>query len=595
MEIGFKPTIELIIRGGIGMKKYLFKYKGGLILSLTMVVVSSIINIYLAFVFKKLVDVTGSTNINDFYKVAIFTLLFIIIGSIIHFITDVVKHSYIKNTITYLKQDTFKNIMNKSIPEFNSNNSGKYMSTISNDLKMVEDDYFKSIFMLIGSFVSFIGSIISLFILSYKITIILIILSLFTILIPKVFQNKLSKKREIYSGSLEKFTEKIKDIFTGFETIKNFNIGDKIFDEYSTLNLTVEKNKFNFNIYNSFASLIAEIIGGLMFVSVFILGVYLTIKGEITLGTAIACVQLANNVVEPVYSGLQYLNEIKSVKGISNKILNISKNNLIPNNNASSKKSFENSIKFKNVSFRYEDNKPVLENITLDIFKNKKYAFVGMSGSGKSTILRLLLKQYDNYTGSIMIDDVSIRDINADDIYSMESVIQQNVFLFDDTIKNNITLFSNYNENDINKAIKISGLEPVINKLENGIESPIGENGNLISGGEKQRISIARSLLRKSPILILDEATASLDNETAYSIEDTILDMKNTTLISVTHKLWGSLLNKYDKIFVIQDGKIIEQGSFKELIDLKGYFYSLYTIENVNTNNESKRLTADAS
>ena len=137
--------------------------------------------------------------------------------------------------------------------------------------------------------------------------------------------------------------------------------------------------------------------------------------------------------------------------------------------------------------------------------------------------------------------------------------------------------------------------EKVINKLENGIESPIGENGNLISGGEKQRISIARSLLRKSPILILDEATASLDNETAYSIEDTILDMKNTTLISVTHKLWGSLLNKYDKIFVIQDGKIIEQGSFKELIDLKGYFYSLYTIENVNTNNESKRLTADAS
>lgn len=560
------------------MKKFILKYKFSLLLSFIMILFASLVDICLAFVFKALLDVAVAKDINQFYKVAIFTIIYIIIGSIIKLLSKLSKHLYIKKTMVYLKNNIFSTIINKSISEFVSDNSGKYISIITNDLKMIEEDYFKNIFLLFGSFVSLIGAIISLVILSYKISIILIVTSLLTLIIPKIFQKKLSKYKQIYSKSLEKFTIKIKDIFNGFEVIKTFKIENKIWNEYSKVNNTVENDKFNFNVFSSCINCISEIIGGLMFVSVFISGVYFTIKGEITLGTMIACVQLTNSIVSPVYMCIEYINNIKSMKEISKKILSLS-DNTGDANNYIDKKSFNDCIIIDNVSFNYNEEKPVLKNISLKFEKNKKYAFVGNSGAGKSTILKLLLKQYDNYNGAITIDGMSINQISKDDIFSLLSVVHQNIFLFDDTIKNNITLFNEYDEEKINSAIDLSGLNNLIDKLPKGVDSMVGENGNLISGGEKQRISIARALIRSTPILILDEAMAALDNETASLVEETILNMNNITSIVVTHRLAENILKKYDKIFVLKDGIIVEQGTFDELISLNGYFNNLYNIE----------------
>ena len=560
------------------MKKYLFKFKLSLIISVIMVIAAAIITIALAFVFKNLIDVTKLNNINKFYSTAIFSFIFIIFGSIINYLSRIAKYLYIKKTMVYLKNDVFNKIINKNIADFTSDNSASYISIITNDLKMIEESYFENIFQLISSFTLFILSIMSLFILSYKIAIILIILSILTVIIPQIFQNKLSKKKKIYSDSLSDFTIKIRDIFTGFEVIKSFKIENKIFNEYSKINNSVESNKYKFNILNSYINLVAEVIGGLMFISIFIIGSYLTLKGEITLGIMVACIQLTNNVVNPVYMCIQYISDIKSMKEISSKILNIysGSGDL---KKYESKESFQNSLIFKAVSFKYEENKPILKDINLEISKGKKYAFVGISGSGKSTILKLLLKQYENYEGKIYIDGTDLKLTSHGDIYNLVSIIHQNVYLFDNTIKENITLFNDYNNDEIISAIKLSGLNCMINKELNGIESMVGENGNLISGGEKQRISIARALIRKSPILVLDEAMASLDNETAYSIENTILNMDNITSIVVTHRLTESLLKKYDKIFTIKDGQIIEEGNFDDLISLNGYFYSLFNIE----------------
>lgn len=225
--------------------------------------------------------------------------------------------------------------------------------------------------------------------------------------------------------------------------------------------------------------------------------------------------------------------------------------------------------------------------------KGKKYAFVGMSGSGKSTILKLLLKQYEDFKGSILIDNINFSEINRSDIYDLISIIHQNVFLFDNTVENNITLFTDYPKVEINSAIKLSGLNDLIENLSKGVESLVGENGNLISGGEKQRISIARALIRKTPILILDEAMASLDNETAYSIENTVLNMENITAIVVMHRLTENLLKKYDKIFTLKNGQIIEEGTFEELINLNGYFYNLFSIGKVDNNQDSIKKESD--
>ena len=159
-------------------------------------------------------------------------------------------------------------------------------------------------------------------------------------------------------------------------------------------------------------------------------------------------------------------------------------------------------------------------------------------------------------------------------------MIQQNIFMFDDSIKENIRLYSNHDDKDILDACKRSGLDKLLNKLPNGINSLVGENGNKLSGGEKQRIAIARALINNTQILILDESTSALDNETAYNLENSLLNLENLTLITVTHKLIKNILNRYDEIIVMKNGKIIEKGNFEDLINIKGYFYSLYYLQN---------------
>ena len=196
------------------------------------------------------------------------------------------------------------------------------------------------------------------------------------------------------------------------------------------------------------------------------------------------------------------------------------------------------------------------------------------------------MRYYTDYEGSINFDNKDLKEIYSLDLYKNISMIQQNVFMFDDSIKENIKLFANYSDEQVLESCKRSGILPLINKLENGIESHVGENGNKLSGGEKQRIAIARALINNTQILILDESTSALDNETAYNLETSLLSLNDLTMIVVTHKLIKNILINYDEIIVMKEGRVIEKGSFKELIDLKGYFYSLYYIQSDDNKNK---------
>lgn len=205
--------------------------------------------------------------------------------------------------------------------------------------------------------------------------------------------------------------------------------------------------------------------------------------------------------------------------------------------------------------------------------KGKSYAIVGGSGSGKSTLIKLILGYFNQYEGKVMIDSNELGDIKLESLYDVVSVIQQNVFLFDKSIEDNITLFKEFDKDKMEKAISLAGLSKLIK--EKGKNYNCGESGSNLSGGEKQRVSIARCLVRETPVLLMDEATAALDNETAFQVENEILDIDGLTRIIVTHKLQENLLRKYDEIICLREGKIEERGSFDALMENKGYFYSL--------------------
>lgn len=216
----------------------------------------------------------------------------------------------------------------------------------------------------------------------------------------------------------------------------------------------------------------------------------------------------------------------------------------------------------------------------MTLLKNKKYAIVGESGSGKSTLVKLLLNYYNTYSGNIYIDNKDVMNIKEENIFNLISMIQQDVFIFDDTIRNNVTLFKEYSDDEVKCALNKVVLISAIDLLKDNLETNMGENGANFSGGQKQRIALARAIVKKCPIIILDEATASLDNETAYKIEKSLLDIQDLTLVSITHKLIKENLKMYDEIIYIRSGEIIEKGSFDEIMNDKGNFYSLYMLQN---------------
>ncbi|WP_333888170.1 ABC transporter ATP-binding protein [Clostridium sp.] len=561
------------------MKKYIFKYKLLFIINIIIIIFSSASEVYISVLLKDIIDTTSSGDFSKLYSKIVQSLLFIIAVFIIGYTRRLIQSIYTKKTLLYLKDDIFKYIMNKSIKSFNEVNSSQYISTLTNDINMIKEEHIENIFNIIFDLVGFIVAIIIIVQINVYIALIILAVSFLPLLIPVIFGKKMSNLKKSYSDELGFFTTKIKDIFSGFEVIKSFNISNVIKQEYEHSNTALEKSRYKSDVTNSLISEISQNCGFLVYFVILGVGSYFIIKKMLTFGSLYAIIDLMGSIVNPAINISSRISKIKSVALIEDKIIKLI--NEKSNNDAGLVKSdFTDSISFENVSFSYDSTKKVLNGINLNIKKGCKYALVGSSGCGKSTLLKLLLRYYDNYEGTIKIDGVDNKLIKLDSIHNLISIIHQNVFMFEGSIKQNITLFRENDEINIDDIINLSGLDDFIKNLPNGIETSISENGNNLSGGEKQRISIARALVNNTPIIVLDEATSALDNETAFNIESSILNLENTTCLVVTHKLVENILNKYDKILVLKNGEICESGSFEELMNLKGYFYSLYNVSN---------------
>lgn len=307
-----------------------------------------------------------------------------------------------------------------------------------------------------------------------------------------------------------------------------------------------------------------------------IYGVFLVSSEILTIGALISCIQMTNHITSPVYTLVDRISSFKSVKKIFSKIDSVENNNVIE---LSTNELLDDFINFKldNISFNYDD-KEILKSINYKFKNGKKYALVGLSGSGKSTILKLLFRIINSKNGVITINDKKIENIKYNSFINKISYIDQNIFVFSGSIYDNITLFNKkYSYNKVKDILNILGLEKFIPNISD--ENFISENGNNLSLGEKQRLSIARVLIREPQVILADEILASLDNENALKIENYLISNKNQTLISVTHRLIPEVLKKYDKIIVLKDGKIVEDDSLEKLLSSNSYFKKLYNFQ----------------
>ena len=483
---------------------------------------------------------------------------------------------YIERAMLQYKNFAFRKLTEKGISSFRDESTATYLSALTNDSTSIETDYLGQQMALISKVFTFAGALVMMLWYSPLLTAIAAGVTILPLIASLLTGSRIEAAERRVSDRNRSFTAALSDCLAGFSVVKSFKAEKEIFKLFAENNRALEGEKFSKRRIKTIVGMIGSVTGIIAQLGVFLIGSYFALSGYgLTPGVVIIFVNLMNFMISPIAELPGLLASRKAARGLIDKLATALESNPV-SEGTSELTHLESGIRLENVSFGYDDSKEVLHGISAFFDAGKAYAVVGASGSGKSTMLNLLTAAAGNYRGNILIDNTELRSIASESLYELISVIQQNVFIFNASIRDNVTMFRSFPEQEIEDAISHAHLNALI--AERGDGYLCGENGKGLSGGEKQRISIARSLLKKSSVLLADEATASLDAQTAHQVASDILDLDGITRIVVTHGLEESLLRRYDGIVVLKDGRIEESGSFDELMERKGYFHALFTV-----------------
>ena len=531
-------------------------------------------NIAFAYSIKGIIDSGMSKNKEDLTQAILVGAVVIFIYAGLNFISFRLRNKLVRKIMARYKNKVFQSILDRDYREFSKETSGKFISILTENMKKIEQDYLYQFFHISKNFSLMIFSLIAMFIGNWFLTLLVIIASIIPMMSTGFIGQKSAHLQNSAMIAEQKYLAKVKDIIAGFLVIKSFNVKEIIYQDYSHESENLDEIYFIKGKFDILANIISQLSGMIVFLVAFGGGMYLVFNDYTSIGSVTAIVQLVNFVVMP-------LNEIGV--GISKfregqVTLEAFKVYDVPEfQKGKTKEYFDEVITFSNVDFSYPNaEERIFNHLSLKIQKGEKIAIVGRSGSGKSTLLNLLLRFYDVTSGDISIDNEDLQAISIESLYNLMTVVQQDVYIFDDTLKANITLNQSFTEHDIKQAVQQSGLDSYVLENDLALQALCGENGSNLSGGQKQRLSIARALIRKTPILLLDEATSSLDNQVTAEIENSILKIQDLTALVVTHKLNEPILKKYDRILFMKDGRIVEDGSFEDLMDREGEFYKLF-------------------
>lgn len=530
-------------------------------------------NIAFAYSIKIIIDSGMSQNREDLTQAILIGAIVIFIYAGLNFISLRLRNKLVRQMMSRYKNKVFKSILDRDYREFSKEKSGKFISILTENMKKIEQDYLHQYFNISKNISLMIFSLVAMFIGNWFLTLLVIIASIIPMMISGFIGQKSASLQNSSMIADQKYLAKVKDILAGFLVIKSFNVKEAIRQDYKNESEKLDEIYFRKEKFDVLANVISQLSGMIVFLVAFGGGMYLVFGGHTTIGSVTAIVQLVNFVVMPLNEIGMGMSKFREGQATLN---SFEVKDVIELQTGKTKEYFDDVISFSNVDFSYPNaEEKIFNHLSLQIKKGEKIAIVGMSGSGKSTLLNLLLRFYDVTSGYISIDNQDLQAISAESLYNLMTIVQQDVYIFDDTLKANITLSQSFTEDDIKKAVQQSGLESYILENELGLQTSCGENGSNLSGGERQRLSIARALIRKTPILLLDEATSSLDNQVTTEIENSILEIQDLTVLVVTHKLNKSMLKKYNRILFMKNGVIVEDGSFDNLMDRKGEFYKL--------------------
>ena len=555
-------------------------YKGnGIYMALAMLQTVTVVaaNLFIAWLMQTLVDTAvGTATDFSLAQIGIIAIpglgLWLLAAALDYYSMP----KFYSKAMSQYKSYVFEELSRKNISAFSGENTALYLSALTNDANDIETGYLANIFPLICDILLFIGALAMMLWYSPILTLVAIAVSFLPILASLLSGDHLATAETTVSKRNEALTATLKDSLSGFSVIKSFRAEKEICKQFVRDVQAVAAAKCRRDRIAVILYSMGNMTGILAQFGVFFVGAWLTLTGRgASAGIVMSFVQMMNYIINPIGRVPYILAKRKAAFALIDKLA-LALNENIRDEGEHIPQTLHSGIELDQVTFSYDGEKNALENISVRFEAGKSYAIVGGSGSGKSTLLNLLMAGYSNYDGAIRYDDKELRSISSESLYDLVSLIQQNVFVFNNTVRDNVTMFHPFDDTAVDQALALSGLSEFI--ARRGSDALCGENGCNLSGGEKQRISIARSLLRKSPVLLMDEATAALDTQTAYRVVSSILDLKGLTRIVVTHSLDEKILSRYDQILTMKAGRIIESGTYEELMEKKGYFYSLYTI-----------------
>lgn len=543
---------------------------------LAAVIVVVICSVYAPKLQSNAIDIIASGRFKELTSILITMVVVYIIHSICTFLQTKISAVLSQNIVKKMREDLFRHIVNLPVRYLDSNSHGDIMSRMTNDIENISTTVSQSLSSMFSGVLTIIGTVIMMTVLCPQLALLSCVTVILTVIVTKFLSKAMKKfftKRQVLLGNLNGTVE---EMVTGYKSVVAYNRQENVIKDFNNVSDELTRVGIIAEILGGSMGPVMNVINNISFVIIAAFGGYFAINHIISIGVISAFIVYAKQFGRPIDELAQIYGQIQTAIAGAERVFAVMDEPLEDKSGDKNMDKLEGVIKFKDVNFSYTKDKQVLYDFNLQVKAGQKVALVGSTGSGKTTVVNLLMRFYDVDSGEIFIDDVNIKDIDCATLRKNTAIVLQDTVLFADTIKNNLK-YSNEAATDeqMYAAAAMSNCDTMINKMPLKYDTELMAEGENISQGQRQLLSIARAFLAQPKILILDEATSNVDTRTEKHIQDAMLKlMENRTSLIIAHRL--STIQDADIIVVMDEGHIVEAGNHKELLNKMGRYYKLY-------------------
>lgn len=551
----------------------LLRNRGLLVVSFIFLLLSAVLAPLKSFLFQWLVE---SQNKAEVFRSLALGVVVVLLNNAFELVSRSVFSKARSNAVTSVRGQLVDSFQSMTLSEYSSCTDecgNKFFSALTNETRIIGEDYYDGIFnMVIWICIGF-SAIVYMSRISTLLLVVSLVLSVFPFIVPKLLSPYLSKAKENNASSFNILCIKAQELINGYESLL-MNNGKCYMKSILHSNATESsESEFAMQYANSVSSSVISLVAWLPGFALLVVGTFLVMDGTISLEYLITANTLINFILLPFRNVANAYTSVKSTLKIRNELNSIlqSKKSV---NGIRLLGSYEG-LSACDVCFKHKSSDRIaLDSIDLSFEKKEKVAVLGSSGSGKTTLLRLITKHYSSYTGDVCIFGTNLREIDDCFFFDHVAYIPQNPTIFEDTVRNNICLGNSFPNFKIERAVRLAGLESFVETLPDGLETNLQKGGANISGGQQKRIAIARAIIRNCDVIFADEVTSSLDIETTNAIVNTLLCLPCSVVV-VTHDVFESYMDRFDRIIYLDNGRIVENGTYDELMSVKKWLYSI--------------------